>query len=605
MKKSSTTIPFIREPKINTKSLKNGVELTFIDVPGAQATDVRIFFDTGFKDFNPETYHVPHVFEHIIMESRIDGKSLQDRVMAYGAETNASTQFDLLTMVMRVPATFAATGVKEMVNTIQGVKVTEALVEREKIVVVREAADQFDGLASQVTAYMYSKVLSDHVPESYEATILSIEEITTDSVKKFHKKLFTTCGLRVMVTGDLSATMKTDIATTLETISKRKAYGSLKHIELEADCSSEAMPVAETSALTVFNLVTQLENSKAVKLANSAELYVYARYFSNPQNDGLKHLRDMGLLYGIDVQPSRYADLGDRTYMLTTDAARSREGLLALLGILFGTLKTVDDEQFRLVKDYMKNSMPLTHETVEEVAEWYTTDLTASRPFFHVSEGAKLFAELTPEQVRVQMHRVLTQSKWQVGLAADAPDEAFFVALQQLHEACQKTKTPDECYDVYQDWKLEADKLPAPKLSDNLDLRRLMITFAAFVAGGLAFVPYLVLDNSQKLSSLYDLLVQNWLVGGALLYCILTLLYLPDGSFKGSWKPALVFSGAASGLIGFAYTIFALDKTADNSPVSFWGDIAGTYHFIFFVILCGWISIVMIRAMLDSRMNRS
>ena len=588
MSKNSSVIPFIREPKIATKTLKNGVEVTIIDVPGAQVGDIRFFFDTGFKDLNPETYHVPHIFEHILMESRTEGKSLQDRVMSYGAETNATTDFDVMTVLMRIPTTFLTNGIEEIVRTLGTVRVTKDLVEREKVVVGRETADQYDGLAAQISSYMYANVLKEFVPSDLDASILSLEEITAERVKAFHKKLFEKCGLRVLVTGEVSPKVKASMIELIETLAARNAYNSLKHVELEKDCASEALPVMDTGALTILNLTSRLENEDEVKLASVAELYVYTRYFSNPQNEGLKRLRDSGLLYSIDVQPGRYGNIADRTYMLTTEATRGREGLLAVLDILFGTLQTKDDEQFKLVKNFAKNSMPLTHETVGEVAEWYATDLTASRAFHHVSDGAKIFADLTPEQVSEHMYRVFTKSKWQIGLAAPAADEVFFVALQTLHKTCRKTESPGECYEAYKTWKKEADKLPQPVEEDGVHVPRGLLSLGAFIALVLSFVPdFIVKAGSNQILSLFDVAALNPIIRVAFIYCLLNLLYLPEGSFRGFWKPALVLSGALSGLVAFLYTIFVLDKGGDDSVAPFWNDIAGTYLFIYFVIGCG------------------
>ena len=176
-------MPFVRSmafdyPSFST-TLKNGLKVIVCEKPGNDFVETEVWYRVGSKDEVPGIRGMAHMFEHMMFRGtkKYPGDAVFENVKAAGGSCNAYTTFDRTVYHEYVPVTALEQMIDIESDRMQGLIVTQEILNTERQVVGQELRN---GLSD-----WYSKMSSDRYPllypggHPYEVDVIgNLDEIT-------------------------------------------------------------------------------------------------------------------------------------------------------------------------------------------------------------------------------------------------------------------------------------------------------------------------------------------------------------------------------------------------------------------------------------------
>ena len=162
-----------------TTTLKNGLKVIVCEKPGNDFVETEVWYRVGSKDEKPGIRGMAHMFEHMMFRGtkKYPGDAVFENVKAVGGNCNAYTTFDRTVYHEYVPVTALEKMIDLESDRMQGLVVTQEILNTEREVVGQELRN---GLSN-----WYQKMSSDRYPflypsgHPYEVDVIgNLDEIT-------------------------------------------------------------------------------------------------------------------------------------------------------------------------------------------------------------------------------------------------------------------------------------------------------------------------------------------------------------------------------------------------------------------------------------------
>ncbi len=151
--------------EISVKTLKNGLRLHRIAVPGTRAVTILAAFDAGARTERPEENGMAHFLEHLVFkggEKYPTYRDVNEAAEGIGAVLNAYTSHDLVAFHITARAQSGLDAADLLTDFVARPKVDAAELDRERGVVVQEIARAEDQPATLAEHLIDEAVFGDH-----------------------------------------------------------------------------------------------------------------------------------------------------------------------------------------------------------------------------------------------------------------------------------------------------------------------------------------------------------------------------------------------------------------------------------------------------------
>src|ERR1700733_7138263 len=160
---SATVVPAMAEISVTT--LKNGLRLHRIAVPGTRAVTILAAFDAGARTERPEENGMAHFLEHLVFkggEKYPSYRDVNEAAEGIGAVLNAYTSHDLVAFHITVRAGRALEAADLLTDFVGRPRIDGEELDRERGVVVQEIA-RTDDQPSMLAEHLIDKaVFGEH-----------------------------------------------------------------------------------------------------------------------------------------------------------------------------------------------------------------------------------------------------------------------------------------------------------------------------------------------------------------------------------------------------------------------------------------------------------
>ena len=151
--------------EISVTTLKNGLRLHRIAVPGTRAVTILAAFDAGARTEHPEENGMAHFLEHLVFkggEKYPTYRDVNEAAESIGAVLNAYTSHDLVAFHITARAQSGLDAADLLTDFVARPKVDPAELDRERGVVVQEIARAEDQPATLAEHLIDEAVFGDH-----------------------------------------------------------------------------------------------------------------------------------------------------------------------------------------------------------------------------------------------------------------------------------------------------------------------------------------------------------------------------------------------------------------------------------------------------------
>ncbi len=152
-------------PKIETRTLENGLPLHRIEVPGTRAVTLLVAFDAGARTERTQENGMAHFLEHLVFkggEKYAHYREVNEAAERIGAVLNAYTSHDLVAFHITVRAQRALEAADLLTDFVGRPRIDPAELDRERGVVVQEIARAGDQPATVAEHLIDEAVFGEH-----------------------------------------------------------------------------------------------------------------------------------------------------------------------------------------------------------------------------------------------------------------------------------------------------------------------------------------------------------------------------------------------------------------------------------------------------------
>lgn len=425
------------------KHLANGLKVCFIPVEGAKSAEVRLLFNAGFQYFDTQTYHLPHLLEHLLLSmGGVPGgeDKLLNELQLFGANTNASTENEYVTVYLSGSAKNIAEAYGSLHASVFGLALTEEIFVKEKQVVLRELHEKYDGLLPRITDYLLHKSYPDLLPETWSVQFDYVDAITMDQVMQAYKSFIRPDNATLVIAGPSTI----DVEQILRTASSAVAQddqplkqSTQKYIDHPSTIEPVALDTGRNSSLLLlFAPDIAKDRPSAERAAGNLAMLML---FDLPSARLPKYLRDQGYVYDLVSEPVIFKDRIMALLQVFVETDRAHNAGIDMMSILYKyALGDVTKDEVESAKRFIISNLENSEDTPADMIEWYLPDILNDRPLTSIEDEVALIEKLTVADVVEQIQTYLVKAPYSGAIIArDAASwaEHFTKAVDQLRAA--------------------------------------------------------------------------------------------------------------------------------------------------------------------------
>lgn len=410
---------------ITSETLANGAALYSIDAPDSSVVEARVYFKAGFEHFTENTYHLPHLLEHLLVgnggQYNTEEKLLH-ALQDMGALINASTDYEHVTVHLRAPNKNFLETFSIAIDCIFGMTLTQDALDREKDIVLREIYEQYDGFGPQVGAELLAKAFGGLAPENWEDHVHFTESITLGAVRDAYEKFITPQNMQVVISGNIGAANYKRVRALIAGLhgGSEKPPGVSTIVPQDSSVKALDVDMGDSAALSFVFVSpwTGRETPEQRVAFNFASLLL----FDAPSAILPFTLRKKGLVYSVTSEVITLS--GWQAFSVSIMTAPDKAHIAAIEIMRYLRLYAnghIPDSEFESVKRYITSMLPTYCETVGDLLGWYGRDIEYGRPLGSVEEEAKHVQNLTAEDVANAVKILFVDAKlYSAVVSADA-----------------------------------------------------------------------------------------------------------------------------------------------------------------------------------------
>lgn len=195
--------------EVNFK-LDNGLRVFLLDRPGSPLVSLVLAVGYGSRDEATSEYGLAHFLEHLILFRGERSKPI-DEIHAHlrrlGGWLNGHTSLDATLFELSVPVNAIEESLKDFIDLIFNLKLTEADINREREIILEEMNLQASEPLSLATSLAYESLFPDH---PYGHPVIgrpeTIKDLKLEQIMNIHRTFYSPPNCALAAIGDLKAT---------------------------------------------------------------------------------------------------------------------------------------------------------------------------------------------------------------------------------------------------------------------------------------------------------------------------------------------------------------------------------------------------------------
>lgn len=192
---------------IRSETLGNGLRLVVASDPGAAVIAIEVVVKAGAADDPPGQSGTAHLLEHVLWARQSDeADDPRLRVEQVGGTVDAGTLRDYTRFYVTVPGGFLELGLQALADMVLGRSFGEALVERERRIVLEESAGRAEDPRSLLNELAFAELYGTEHPYAapISGTEVDLDTIGPARLALFHESWYVPNNMSVVVCGDVS-----------------------------------------------------------------------------------------------------------------------------------------------------------------------------------------------------------------------------------------------------------------------------------------------------------------------------------------------------------------------------------------------------------------
>lgn len=394
---------------VSEKTLANGINILYIDVPGTETFDVSIAFNAGYRRATKDDasmYEVPHLLEHMAFDGSKKfrtGDELQDIFTAGGGGWNGMTTPYFVTYVFHNRLRNAARLLEAAVDMAFYPQLTEASFKEELSVIENELRSSMNDFALNADQYTQQQILPELLV-STDMQLGRLGNVTYDAVKKFHRTYFVPANATMLIATDLSklkkSTIEKDIMQYTDGLKRGKRYPfPTFKVGTAQPARAAAVPLNKHIEETVISV--SFAKKGRMTRQQSVAMRMFATLATNMKSYSATYrLRKMGLVYGLDFSFSESVESYGFDFLLSMSLNKVNEVYAYAISMIRDLARQgVTKQQFENAKQDLIDSFEDYQSSVGELIDWYWPAYMTEGTLLTVEDYKSYAKELTQEDV--------------------------------------------------------------------------------------------------------------------------------------------------------------------------------------------------------------
>lgn len=591
---------------LSSKTLPNKASIHIIDVPDSSVVETRLVFDAGFNYFNEQTYHIPHLLEHLLIghggayknETKFL-RALQD----LGAQANAETDYEHITVMLRAPKDNFVAAFSIILDCVFNTTFDDEVLEKQREIVIREIYEQFDSLGAQVINTALGLHFGGLVPKDWESHLEHVNEFALKDLLKAYKKYIRPENVQIFVSGGLADKDKVKLEKLVGKVDAPWPFSKLTRINVkESPPTLEGMN-ADLGDGAGLNLVfiSPIDKDESHKSRVAASFAVQLLFNAPSAVIPLK-LRERGIVYSVNTDVTIIND--ESCVMVNIFAHPDRIHLAALEVIKYLHLYAsgnIELDEFASVKRFTESLIPTSYETVGDLIDWYSVDILKGRGSVTIQQEVEVAKELTVEEVAAATKHLFVDAKL-YGAIASPDAESWTGVIDEFRSDLKDSESEQQIEKRMAQITRRIKELRAVKDRRSLGwVAYFVLQFFAWISA--LFIAQLPLIGSDQRVSAWQYATEYNMIWGLFFFVpfgLAGLLTFVRGKKERAAETGMIILDFIAAIAyGAGILFFFGDVGADNQP--WWEDAASIAQPLFFFVAAPLAVVAIVRERLRLR----
>lgn len=429
------------------QKLSNDSELSVIKVPDSSIIEARFYFAAGFEYFTPDTFHVPHILEHLLVGNGKKFKGDHEFLRAIqelGANINASTDYKHVTVTIYAPRDTFDEVFAIAIDGIFNIRFSQEVLEEQKQVIIREINEQYDSLGVQAVNVALSKMFPAVVSQHWESYLGTVRGLDMAHIKTAYTQYIRPDNMHAIIAGNVSDKQMKSIEKSIELLERPKERLSVRPTinDSEGRTSIDGLYIKGNGAITF--LFHSKDDGKMSHRDRVARLFTLMLLVGAPTAILPFRLRQKGMVYSIDSDTITLSN--DRVEILSamTEESKTHEAAIEILRSLrLYAAGHIPKAEFESVKKYVVNVLSVGMETVGDLFSWYESDMLNHRDLQTVEQEIAMVKALEIDDA-ARMTRTLFIDVDLYGLVASESAPGWSDLIAELHTTTNDIRSESE-----------------------------------------------------------------------------------------------------------------------------------------------------------------
>lgn len=366
-----------------TKTLSNGIDMLFIDIPGVNSFDFVIAFNSGYRFATIDSidkYEIPHVLEHLVFDGSKEYPNidkLQDVFQNAGGAVNGMTTpyHNLFPFHTRISS--AKEVIDAALDMVYKPLLTEESFIEEMSVIENELQENMGDLPLNADMYTQQQILAD-MPISTDTQIGRLPNVQYDDVIQYHKKYYTTKNTTIVIATDLKKLPQKKLETLIQDATKDIPAGKKYEFPIfkvtEGPGTAQFVKIHKTTSDSIASI--QFVNKGKTNIKQRASFQLLAIMVGNMKSYSVTYkLRKQGLIYGLNFAYSQSIECYSLDLSIAADNSKFVDVYAYTLEAIRDFIDNgVSKEQFEQAKKDYAHGIQDSLNSASDIMDWYLVD---------------------------------------------------------------------------------------------------------------------------------------------------------------------------------------------------------------------------------------
>lgn len=387
------------------KTLKNGLRLLTIPMPGFESATVLVMVGAGSRYEKRNNSGISHFLEHMAFKGtkkRPSALDIANLIDGMGGEFNAYTGKETTGYYIKSAAANIELSIDVLSDMLQNSLLDPKEIEKEKGVIIEEL-NLYEDTPVRKIGDIYEELLYGDTPLGWDigGSKDVIRKITHQDFVEYMKSLYSADNITVVVAGGVETKKMTKLI--------EKYFGqmpSFKTLKAEGVKEKQSKPAVKIRHKKTEQVHIAL-GVRTVPLAHPDRyaLDVLASMLGGGMSSRLfTEVREKrGLAYYVRTHADQYVDCGSLVTMAGVDAKRVEEAIKVIIDeylIVASEKGNIMPDELKKAKEYLKGHMVLELEDSRSVANFYAAQELLENKIDNPIEVLKKIDAVTEEQIK-------------------------------------------------------------------------------------------------------------------------------------------------------------------------------------------------------------